>query len=123
MRGNNFLLDTNAVLYYLAGNECMRPYIKKDFSVSVITEMELLSFPKITNEEEKRIRFFLDRCEIIPINLEIKDKTIELRRKYASKLPDSIIAATAMEKGLTLVTADVGFKKMGKIKTDIIIPQ
>lgn len=123
MSGNNFLLDTNAVLYYLAGNECMRPYIKKDFSVSVITEMELLSFPKITNEEEKRIRFFLDRCEIIPLNLEIKDKTIELRRKYASKLPDSIIAATAMEKRLTLVSADVGFKKMGKIKTDIIIPQ
>ena len=30
--------------------------------------------------------------------------------------------STTMEKGLTLVSADVGFKKMGKIKTDIIIP-
>ena len=122
MSGKKYLLDTNAVLYYLAGNECMRPYIKKDFSVSVITEMELLSFPKITNAEEKKIRLFLDGCEIIPLNLEIKDKTIELRRKYASKLPDSVIAATAIEKKLTLVTADVGFKKMGKIKVDIITP-
>ena len=38
-----------------------------------------------------------------------KEKTIELRKKYKTKLPDAIVAASAIVKGLPLITADKGF--------------
>ena len=45
----------------------------------------------------------------------IKERTILLRRKYGTKLPDSIVAATAIECELPLVTADKGFKKIEEL--------
>jgi len=42
----------------------------------------------------------------------IKQETIRIRQLYKIKLPDAIIAATAIVEGLTLVTADKGFKKI-----------
>ena len=42
MNGIDYLADTNALIYLLAGNECMRPYLDKRFAVSVISYMEIL---------------------------------------------------------------------------------
>jgi len=65
MSGIDYLADTNAVLYFLSGNECMRPYVSSHFAFSVISEMELLSFPKITEDEESRIRGFLEASSCV----------------------------------------------------------
>jgi predicted nucleic acid-binding protein len=64
--------------------------------ISVITEIELLSFPRITEEQETRIKVFLAELEIVPLTEEIKRKTIEFHRRANKKLPDSIIAATSI---------------------------
>ena len=48
--------------------------------ISVITELELLSFPRISEEQEAKIKLFLDRREIVPLTEEIKKKTIEFCR-------------------------------------------
>ena len=45
-----------------------------------------------------------------------------LRRIYKTKLPDAIIAATAMVHGLPLITADVGFKKIEGLRLELLIP-
>jgi predicted nucleic acid-binding protein len=74
--------------------------------VSVITEIELLSFPRITEEQETRIKRFLAELEIVPLTEEIKRKTIEFRRRANTKLPDSIIVATSIATNATLVTRD-----------------
>ena len=50
MNGSEFLADTNAVIYLLSGNSCMEPYLQKTMVISVISYMELLSFPGITAE-------------------------------------------------------------------------
>lgn len=42
-----------------------------------------------------------------------------LRRKYATKLPDAIIAATCIVYDLPLVTADIGFTKISEL--DVIL--
>ncbi len=45
MSGNKFLLDTNAVLYILAGDEILADLLNGErLYVSIITEMELLSY-------------------------------------------------------------------------------
>ncbi len=47
MSGIDFLADTNAILYFLSGNECMKPFVSSRFAFSVISEMELLSSQKL----------------------------------------------------------------------------
>lgn len=41
------------------------------------------------------------------LDTNVVNKTIELRRKYKKKLPDTIIAATAIVNGLTIATRNV----------------
>jgi hypothetical protein len=47
---------------------------------------------------------------VIDINPVIKSRTIQLRQENKVKLPDAIIAATAIAFDLPLFTADKGFK-------------
>lgn len=100
----------------------MKPYKFSSFAFSIISEMELLSYSSITEEEEKSIRDFLAKCSAISITLSIKNLTIQLRRKYNIKLPDSIIAATAIANNLPLITADIGFKRISELKLILIQP-
>lgn len=76
------------------------------FYASEITVMELLAFPEITAKEEEELKLFLDGVNIQPMNSEIKECAIALRRKTKRKLPDAIIAATAVCLHATLVTGD-----------------
>lgn len=52
MNGIDFIADTNALIYFLDGNSCMLPYATKKLGFSIISEMKLLSFSGITQEEE-----------------------------------------------------------------------
>lgn len=122
MNGTEYLLDTNAVVYLLAGNSCMRKYPGSRLAISVITVMELLSYPSLSGEDEKVIRDFIKDCTIINVSEEIVEKTIQLRRTYKNKLPDSIIAASAIVFDIPLVTADIGFSKIDELKMEQIKP-
>lgn len=48
VNGIDDIADTNAVIYLLAGNVCMESFKDSSIALSVINEMELLSFPRIT---------------------------------------------------------------------------
>jgi predicted nucleic acid-binding protein len=74
--------------------------------ISVITELELLSFPRISAEQETKIKLFLEKREIVPLTEDVKHKAIEFRRSTNKKLPDSIIAATSIVSDAALVTRD-----------------
>lgn len=88
----------------------------KDLVISFITELELLSFPKLNDDSEKIINGLLKDCQIIDINQEIKDLAIEFRRKSKLKLPDAIIAATAFYNKLPLLTADKQFQTIEELE-------
>ena len=113
MSGNNYLLDTNIVLYLLSGDKILAEIIgAKVPYVSYITEMELLGSPQLNSAEEKQVRNFLSACSVIEMNQEIKQSAIQIRRKSGLKLPDSIIAASAEYTGVSLLTADTDFNKL-----------
>ena len=122
MNGTNFLADTNALIYLLNGNQCMSNYLQKNLYVSVISEMELLSYSGITLDEEMQIKSFLNDCNEVTLTKEIKDKTIEKRKKYKTKLPDAIIAASAIVKNIPLITADKGFCQISDLTLELIVP-
>jgi predicted nucleic acid-binding protein len=65
--------------------------------LSFITELELLGYYGITKQEQYQIRLFLKDCIIHDISSDIKELSIDIRQKNKQKLPDSIIAATALQ--------------------------
>ena len=107
MNGDQLFIDSNIILYYLNGDKTLLPVLEdKQLFVSFITELELLSFKKITEPETKLIEGFLQHCTIIEMSSVIKENTILLRRKYGLKLPDAIIAASSLFLNAPLFTAD-----------------
>ena len=87
----------------------------KTIYLSFVTELELLSYPGLTGVEEKIINQFIADCIVIDINKEIKSRTIEMRRQFHLKLPDAIIAATAVYLKQPLITADSDFKNLNDL--------
>lgn len=106
MNGNSFfVLDTNVVLYHL-GNRLQKPLAKKQYAISIITEIELLSYPNIQADEIDIIQNFIAQTTVIELKNSIKIQTVALRKKYNLKVPDAIIAATALRLNAPLLTND-----------------
>ena len=118
MNGNSdFLLDTNIVLFLLNGDSVIATIIgQKRPHVSFITEMELLSYGKLSASYELKIKAFLNECIIIEMNPVIKMTAIKIRRVHRIKLPDSIIAATGSFLNVPLLTADDEFNKLKSLQ-------
>ena len=113
MSGTSVLLDTNIVLYLLAGDKTLAAMLNdKEVFVSFITEMELLSYKNMSAAEEKSIRDFLDSTIIIDLEPPVKQKAIAIRKDSRLKLPDSIIAASSLQLNIPLLTADSDFKQV-----------
>jgi len=107
MNGSNLLLDSNIIIYYLKGNKTAYNLIENNnIFISVITEMELLSYKNLTVKEEKIIKDLLSIFTIIPLKDSIKNKAIQLRKSYDIKLPDSIIVSSAIYLDCSFVSAD-----------------
>ncbi len=108
-----FLLDTNPIILALNNKFKLKERI---YLISFITELELLSFPNLTKNEENQIKDLLKNFLIIDINSTIKNITIALRKKYKLKLPDSIVVATAIENNAILITEDKKLKNIKEIE-------
>lgn len=116
MNGANLFVDTNILLYLLNGDKVVSELLdSKKIFISFISEIELLSFKKLSSQEIKIIRQLLSDCTLIDINEEIKSKTIELKLNYNLKIPDAIIGATSSYLKIPLVTADKQFKQVENI--------
>lgn len=110
MSGNSFVLDTNTILYILAGDKALAELLYGErLYISIISEMELLSYPDLSAEEEQQIRNFIADFEIVGIDGSVRDQSIAVKKRTRLKLPDSIIAATAIEIGVPLISADKQF--------------
>jgi predicted nucleic acid-binding protein len=122
MGNPDFLADTNAIIYAIEGYPSMRGFIQCAPAVSVITEIELLGKKGILQHEAGEMRMLLSGLPIIGLTEPIKEAAISLKQIYSVKLPDAVIAATALCLNLPLCTADLGFNKIKEIETILITP-
>jgi hypothetical protein len=121
---DRILVDTNVIIYVLNGNRELASLIHSKYAyLSVISELELLSFPKIDKKVEFVIHSFIRDMNLIELNGIIKRETIRLRRAYSMKLPDSIVAATALYLNCPLVTADSGFSRVTELDLRLVNPE
>ena len=113
MSGSKLLLDTNILLYLLAGDQTLVDILQgKNIYISFITELELLSFKNLDPSDKEEIEELLSQCIIVDINSGIKKDTIQIRQAYGLKLPDAIIAATSQYLDIPLLSADKAFGKV-----------
>lgn len=113
MIGNSIVLDTNIVLYLLNGDDELASILNQmQLYVSVITEIELLGYKEISNEDKVKIKYFLSECIIVPLNEEIKNLCITIKQTSKVKTPDAIVAATSIYNQIPLITSDKGFEKI-----------
>ncbi|MBE2217146.1 MAG: type II toxin-antitoxin system VapC family toxin [Ignavibacteria bacterium] len=121
--GLKYLYDTNVFSDYFSDrledldlfNE--KFIIENEVLISPVVRMELLSHPDITDDEDKLFTELLDNFESVEIDFEVEKETILLRRKYKLKLPDAIIAASAIIEDAVLVTNDKkDFSKVSELK-------
>jgi predicted nucleic acid-binding protein len=68
-------------------------------------------------KDDTVIRQFLNNAFIIEINSEIKLKAVEIRKQTKIKLPDAIIASTAIVYKMSLITRNTNdFSKIGSLE-------
>lgn len=94
------LVDSYVLVDHLRGH---RRFVRgeDDLHVSAITRAELFA-GRAT--EERRIRRLLEPMTEIDVDTAIAERGGRLRRTTSLRLPDALIAATALEHRLTLVT-------------------
>lgn len=110
------LVDTNVLVYLLGGdNKAARALQSTEVHVSFVTEIELQSHKSLTTQDLVRINEVLSRCRISDVNPTIKNLASLLRRRHGLRLGDAIIAATALHLNIPLLTADIGFGRLGKV--------
>ena len=124
MNGKRLLLDTNAVISLLQGNPNLLSQCQsaKWVGISIISRLEFLCFDGLTAADRQTFEQFLKNVEIVSLeaqNMPLLDRIITIRIGNRLKLPDAIIAASAIVNGADLVTAD---KEFAAIK-DLIIVQ
>ena len=106
MSGSNWLLDTNTIIYIAKKELDLSSFVKENDTlfVSSISYMECLGYNFITKKEEQITTQLCDSFEHILVKEEIIKQTIKIRKLHKIKLPDAIIASTAITHKLTLVS-------------------
>ncbi|MFI5161628.1 MAG: PIN domain-containing protein [Sphingobacteriales bacterium] len=115
MNGIRYVADTNCFIYLLQDNDVLNPFLGESWAFCYITEIELLSKKDLDPNEDAQIRAMLSTCYKVNHSELLTDLTIQLKRKNNLKLPDAIIAATALMLNLPLITADKSFANVSAI--------
>ncbi|KAA9036377.1 type II toxin-antitoxin system VapC family toxin [Ginsengibacter hankyongi] len=119
------LLDTNSIIALLNENAGVIEATNNadDIFISVINELEFKSFSNLSLQDMELFDAFVSMVKVVDLvasNITLKNKIIEIRNTYKLKLPDAIIAASAIINNAILITADKGFKKVEELQLRII---
>lgn len=119
------LVDTDVLIWYLRGSSSAGKVLEKldRFDISVVTYMELVQGMR-SKEELRVLRSTLEEWRV---GIRLIDETISTRamiyveqhfHSHALRLADALIAATAVENGLGLLTAN---DKHYRVLTDLTL--
>lgn len=117
--GKTFLIDTNTILEYTSGllpDEISYSFEqlldRGGFYISVINKIEVLGHPSATED----LNYFLETAVVHHLTDDVINQTIDLRKERKMKLPDAIIAATAIVHGHDIITRNIrDFKNIANL--------
>lgn len=117
-----YLIDNNVISNFMLGafnsnaSDFIATLLDNTPCISIITEIEALSWVSNDVGKEFLIKEFIKYSKIINLDSQIVAECIQLRRTKKVKLPDAIIAATAITQNLTLITSDTDFNNIPHLK-------
>ena len=121
--GKRYLIDSNIISKYsnnlISEQGCLflEDIFDTEILISFITRIEILVYSPSEDSVKLIVNSILEASSQLLISEEILLKTVEIRRKAKIKLPDAIIATTAIIHNLTLLSDnDNDFLKVGKLK-------
>jgi predicted nucleic acid-binding protein len=117
------LLDTNILIYHLKRalsaeftEQLALTIVAQQAYISVITRIEMLAWKGHTDLSLQQTTHLLAQLPELGINEAVVAQTIRVRKAHGLKLPDALIAATALVHGLQLVTANTAdFKRVDSL--------
>lgn len=120
---SGYLIDTSAVIKYLNGTfpepalEFMDDILDGASNLSFVSEIELQVWTPENPDDLSVYKQFVTNSIVIGVDDDIVSETIRIRKSYKIKLPDALIAATAIINGLTLIADnDKDFLKVATLK-------
>ena len=122
MSGKRYLLDTNAIVCLLRGGNALAQRLQSAewVGISILSQIEFLAFPNLNENDRRIFQEFSDAVEVVGLGRTERaliDRIVSLRSQYRLKLPDAIIAATAIERDATLITDDRQLRKLSAIRS------
>lgn len=119
--GLKLLLDTNAAIALLKNDREIVKLVSasSEIYLSIISELEFASFTNLSSTDLSLFNTFTERVNVVDLNHShhlLKNKICEIRKSYRLKLPDAIIAASAIMSNCLLVSADKEFAKIKELK-------
>ena len=116
-----YLIDSNIWVYAAAGVECVIKLLDiADLSewagYSSISRLEVMGYKNFNEGEEAKLNSMLSCFNECEVTKAVIDQAIQLRKATAIKVPDAIVAATALVNHATLVTRNtVDFRNISDL--------
>lgn len=117
------VLDSDILIYHLNGElddaeeNLFLHKMKEGAHISIVSRIEILGWRGHTEDSLEAAHELLSRLTEHPLDAEIADICISLRQKYRIKLPDAVIAATALCTDLPLMTRNTAdFNSISALK-------
>ncbi len=104
--GQAYLVDSNVIIDAQMGKlpepglSFLRKIVDEDFTISCITYIEVLGYEGVPASTQN----FIGLAQVIDLDKTIIDACINIRGRKKIKLPDAIIAATALVQGRILLS-------------------
>lgn len=118
-----YLIDTSGVTKYLnetfpnSGLAFKDEVVDSECLISFITEIELQVWNPPNPDDVKVYKSFVTQSKILGISNDTIQETIRIRQSYSLKLPDALIAATALINDFTLIADnDKDFTRVPRLK-------
>jgi len=118
----HYLIDNNVISSYFSGLfsekaiNFIADVIDRIPNISVITEIEALSWVSPDRNKEAVVKAFIEDANILQLSPDVIAQCIIIRRSRKIKTPDAIIAATAIIHNHTLITSDNDFNHIHGLK-------
>ena len=110
------VVDTSLLIDLAAGDKSAAVAMDQlEINVSIITCIEFLSWPKLTEAGLPIAEALLNQYNTEDIGKAVRDKAAFIKRTFGLKLPDAVIAATALHLKAPLITRDKGFQKVDEL--------
>ena len=110
-----YLIDSNILIYAReAGNSFLDTFVlAESAAVSEISLAEVLSYPGLTETQERDYEQVFAKIRMLTVSQSVWRTAAQIRKKHRCKLADAVVAATAIQEKLILVTRNTkDFKGM-----------